>query len=435
LEAPIGPQELLDAIRMLPQGPPRPDAKVVAVGVDSLYMAFHIDLSKDLTDVLEAHKKWAQKGHRSIISLGGVRWTVKPSSAGRRYPYLLSSEIALVGVSDSKSKNVPAIKLQLKSRFLWWKKNPAEAARWALGLAESLHEGKEPPKFVLSRMDLCTDLVGIDFKGTDIEEFVMRPRRRTRFLREEKDRDDKRDWTDSFGGDEDETERAEEHWSGLSLSGYVFGRGAVSCRIYDKTREISEASREKIWFRPIWARNGWVGSERVWRVELQLRREMLKELVSSTTGELLNIDDIDKLDTLVGALWTYGVGGRSGHTAWMSWRDPSEAKQKTRWPIREEWRTIQRAEWGGGSMVEDDLLRWKQRAAQFEALVPQLAGLGTTMSALAGRRKDGRSFTLKELDGHVNAYLKKKNTTWDEEVETKRVELAMWDLVPLGSLG
>lgn len=112
----------------------------------------------------------------------------------------------------------------------------------------------------VSRVDLCVDLPGVP-----VSEFVQRFRW-GRFLTRTRGRDE---WT---------VFPADVHHVGLKCTGLTFGKGGpVVLRIYDK---LSECARDERKLSILRARR-WGGAPDVaTRVEFQLRREVLKELLA-----------------------------------------------------------------------------------------------------------------------------------------------------------
>jgi len=453
----------------VPHGPARQQGEtapvnVLAIKVDSLYISFHAKLPRELIRGLDDAKEALRKGLGPIyVTVGGVIWKFELGASGPRHPFRLSNEFASLGISKTESKNVPALKFQLRSRFLW-EFEAKGGWLWAEGLAKQASSSGEV-RAVLSRVDQCVDVTGPDFSLSDLEEFLVRARKITRHRCADGDRA-----CEACGGTGKESgEPTGEHFSGRTLTGYSFGKSEVAVRIYDKTREIREQSPDKAWLYPVWARNGWVGGERVWRIELQLRREALKSLVSRETAAKLDLDELgspEERDVVMGgpepgpgdlaaftggavarrrvssrlvrpgflgalgSLWTYVMGGKTGHTAWISWRHVSGTDRKrSNWKIRDQWRAIQAVKWD--KFEPEPLLRFKARAAAYAKLLPQLAGLAATVAALKGPNINGRAPMLHELEPDIREHLARKGTNWETSVNEKRVLLALWDLVDL----
>ena len=62
---------------------------------------------------------------------------------------------------------------------------------------------------------------------------------------------------------------------------FTLGHGSVVLSVYDKVAEIEQQS-DKVWFFVLWGQN-----EGVWRIEWQLRKEILRQFRISTFDHLL----------------------------------------------------------------------------------------------------------------------------------------------------
>jgi hypothetical protein len=231
----------------------------------------------------------------------------------------------------------------------------------------------------------------------------------------------------------------DEHASGLTVSGFSFGHSGIVARIYDKTREIREKSKDKKWLYLVWGEKGWVGTETVWRVEVQIRREALGELVAERTRVKLGLDDLEGIRNALASIWGYAVGGKHGHTAWLKWCVPSEEDaRRSRWDAKPEWQVIQRADWGRCEPFE--LAREHVPQARWDMLLPQWVGLTRGLAALSGpaRWKNDRGTwdvepTAGDFERHLDAYVLKRRKSeggatetadglWTEWVQEARVE-------------
>jgi hypothetical protein len=111
-------------------------------------------------------------------------------------------------------------------------------------------------------------------------------------------------------------------------SGYAVGRGGdLSLRLYDKTLEIRKHGKAHA--ARAWERNGWDGQQTVWRAEIQLRRNVLREFAVQSVPELL---------TRSGELWHYAL------EKWCRLSVPSADDQtRSRWPTHPFWTAITNA--------------------------------------------------------------------------------------------
>src|SRR5205814_6498276 len=148
-----------------------------------------------------------------------------------------------------------------------------------------------------SEVHLCADIAG----WSDIDtldrcmNFVSRSRKRaTHFVP---------DWDIDL--------HVNEHSFGLKETGFDFSkRGALSCTIYDKTREMKQSGKE--WFTDIWRLHGWDEAKdgAVWRVEFKFKREALHELQQG--DEFWGMEDACDLPERFPVVWACAVGRVEG---------------------------------------------------------------------------------------------------------------------------
>ncbi len=408
--------------------------RILATKIDTLHLSWHVTLSRELLDTLEKKLEQAKKGFSEFVTvkLKGkdgteVLWRVHPSGGGRLYRYRLSNERADLLISRMRAENAAPVRFELRAAFMW-EAELEGAWLWSTNLANGIHVGPKCPRSVLTRLDMCVDVTGVDFARAIRDEFVTRARKRSRHSGRASEGDACPRCTGTgvcggcagtgvLSGPLDDLLQLDEHASGRHVSGFSFGHGGIVARIYDKTREIREKSKDKKWLYLCWAEKGWVGAETVWRVEVQIRRETLTELVGRTeeadkaiplarklrgtalaagegldgVGDLmsprsrakLGLDTLEGCRAAIASMWAYAVGGRTGHTAWLKWTvpDPDDGR-RSRWDAKPEWKVIQGACWGRAEPFA--LCRLVVRDARFDTLLPQWVGLTRAMSALAG---------------------------------------------------
>jgi hypothetical protein len=143
-----------------------------------------------------------------------------------------------------------------------------------------------------------------------------------------------------------------ERWG--RLTGFSFGAraSAVSATVYDKAHRIKYKEPEKAWFYDLWRhRCEALGIEydegmQVWRVEMRLRREALNELYQKDVFH--GIDGAYELIERLPTIWAYLVGHAGGGAdglpdGWLRYVEPSEDRNRARWPVHPAWEVIQRA--------------------------------------------------------------------------------------------
>ena len=222
-----------------------------------------------------------------------------------------------------------------------------------------------------SRIDLYVDVHGWEPTREDFPRFVCRAQRRTEF----------------------EGVR-QLHSRGCRLEGFMFGRGAIAARIYDKTLEL--ARRGETWPHAIWA--GVDPERHVWRVELQFRRPALKSFRLRTVAEVLGARK---------QLWDYGM-------RWISLRVPNGDSNRSRWPEAPVWAVLRETAMGS---PRSELVRERREAASKLRLLRGFVGYATSLAACdPADRLDGVLGGLPE----VRAYLARKGMTFEDVVTVKR---------------
>ena len=113
-----------------------------------------------------------------------------------------------------------------------------------------------------------------------------------------------------------------QHRKDRKVQTFRFGQGDIVLRVYDKSAEIRESSA-KTWFYPLW---GGV-TENVWRVEFQVRKEVLKRFSLRTFQDLFSGSG-DVLRYLV-----------NEHTTLRVRQD--DDSNRSRWPMHPLWSLLQ----------------------------------------------------------------------------------------------
>lgn len=114
------------------------------------------------------------------------------------------------------------------------------------------------------------------------------------------------------------------------FTGWVVGKGGIiSARLYHKRLHAAKIGAG--YLLDLWERVGWDGKTDVWRLEFQIRRELLAQF------RLLKLPAV--LDNLNG-LWSYGT------TEWLRLTLPNpEDKTRSRWPIHPLWGYLSSVDW------------------------------------------------------------------------------------------
>ncbi len=355
--------------------------KILIAGVDTLEIGYCIVryyLSQEEWDMLEEAKGRAQstlydKG--TGVSFRGYDFMVLRTGSGR-YKFILSNEDLDIRIFvDAKSgEHFPELKVRFKSQFLWrhgWENAVRKVDEW-------LRTWVYVIEVKMSRIDITADFMGkLPILSPELREVVARPRKRR-----------------TFG-------TYERYSEGSEPSGYRFGENDLSCRMYDKTKEVSISGKK--WFEHLWSEKGWEKGEAVTRVEFQCRRKVIRMMQIRTIGELfLKVPD----------LWRYLT------VEWLTIRMVQNDSHRTRWPITEFWLVVQSAVDCFGEVI--GVSRIKQMRPRKDILERNLKGYVYSFTALAMQSMPGRGveygksyieFLLWELLNDLN---------FEQEVQKRR---------------
>jgi hypothetical protein len=187
-----------------------------------------------------------------------------------------------------------------------------------------------------SRVDVYADFQGWVPRSDDYQRFVVRSRKNT--------------WHTAV------------HHDGRSFTGFTFGRDAMVARLYDKSLQVRRSGKD--WMRDVWGHALDPGVP-VWRLEFQLRRQVLKECAIDSPEQA-----IDRRQQL----WRYS-------TQWLSLREPRLGARRVRWPVDDVWSRLAMSE---QDMPFDPLIRQRIRKQQESVLVRGLSGYASSLAAIAG---------------------------------------------------
>jgi hypothetical protein len=140
--------------------------------------------------------------------------------------------------------------------------------------------------------------------------------------------------------------------------------GKLVCRIYDKPLEIKQKNDVKAWFYDVWGIESVPEDHAVFRVEFQLRREMLKELgVGDAEALMIGLDQV----------WAYCS------KKWLRFVDRPDVK-RDRQKLLGWWSVVQGA-WAGSDRARP-AERIKPNSADETMLARQILGCFTSLLAL-----------------------------------------------------
>ena len=371
---------------------------VLSAGVDTLVASVPEGLTIDrLAEALE-HRGMAQDSAETAVwEIPGTDRNFEVLPHGfRRYAACLKSPAMQVRVGPEDPERPPVV-IEWRSAFLHQvgaELAVEEGERIAAYFCPVLAEGGGPcvnPQHTLaaasagmpgrgltaSRVDLYVDTQGWEPGHAELRRFVTRGAHRRVF-----------------------EEPRQLHQQGRQVSGFTFGRGAVMCRIYNKTLQLTK--KGDTWPMELW--HGWDSERPVWRVEFQFRREALKDF--QVDGEHLH--SVADVLAMRQALWEYA-------TEWLSLRMPTEDSNNSRWPIDPVWEELSQVPIGSPCA---ELVRKRMRETEERRLIALFAGCASSLAA----RGYGRSLpdTVRRAIPAAERHLSRDGRTFEHVAARKR---------------
>jgi hypothetical protein len=306
---------------------------VLAGGIDSLYLSVKGEVDAEVLDRLELLKVKAQEtGQAQLVSSADDRKALMQPSGWGSYRYWV--RCGDFDVFLGRGQSLPPVYARIASEFIH-EVGPLNALTDLKSFVGPLLHG-EAHETVCSRVDVYADFQGWVPRSDDYDCFITRSRRNTCHIAV--------------------------HHDGRRFTGFTFGRDAMVARLYDKSLEISHSG--KGWMRDVWA-DRLDPSSPVWRLEFQLRREVLAEC--SLTGP----EDVLAHER---NLWEYAM-------RWLSLREPTFSATRTRWPVADVWSHLTRSHPG---MTGNPLVRKRIREHTQSVLVRGLTGYASSLAAISG---------------------------------------------------
>jgi hypothetical protein len=408
---------------------------VVNHGVDTVVLnAFYTnedghpikrELEQALHTQLDEWKRASQGIHDeypTALVFNGATLHMQPNGAGQgQWPWMLKSKDMTLYISGGQWNGIASARLS--SQYLWGCTKLLRAIEAVQALLDDLFGGEL--WLQLSLIDLCVDIAGWrDIDQLDrFENFITRARKRTSYGQPE--------WGHEGG--------VEEYSCGRQHTGFAFGkdkkgRSSLSCRIYDKTREIEQAG--KAWVYDLWRAHGWSETcGKVWRVEVSFKRDVLHELFQEGTNAW-GVEDAYVLPEVLPLLWAYAVGQASGGPdgwpdGWIRCAVSDGDKNRSRWPTHPAWKVVQGAFAQSVAVPEQfgRIIRKRHEERSIEKGIEAVIGYLTSMAAWAGGElaEDGvdLSVVLHWLAMKGQEYLERVDRDFGAEVVRKRVKLGL----------
>jgi len=273
--------------------------KPLRCAVDSLYLSYRGNINPKMEELLDFLKNMAQHTDPEIaagafLHFGEHKFQVMPKGAGK-FSYVLKDNWFTIQVSSGKSSSVPLAYVQISSELLTFT-NLDEIQDHLDYLIYSLGTVKGHPS--VSRLDLCMDFQPLAFnvESIEIQQWKTRATQIDRFHQHKRP------------------------------SGWRIGKGQVMGRLYNKSLEIQKSKKD--YLKPLWESNGWNGVSDVWRMEFQMKRELLKSV---------GLKHPHQITELSPAIWKYCT------TKWLQLVTPTEDSYESCWPVTNAWNEISQA--------------------------------------------------------------------------------------------
>jgi len=275
--------------------------KSLLYGIDSLYLSYYGQLSEDWDNRLFELKEKAQSEDEKVqamaqVAIGSHLFEVRDKGFPR-FPYVLADNCFFIKLNRSQSNKLPMAHVQISSEYL--AAVGAEAAEMDL-------------RFVINTLGLVTEFPGISRADLFLDFVCIDNLSEIRQL----------DWITRANL------MAKYYDCRLDepFTGWVIGIGGdLHARLYEKVVEIKTKSH-KTWLFSLWQEKGWEAGGKVWRIEFQAEKQLLKQL---------GIIGLSELQCNQAALWHYFTHD------WLRLSIPSLTDSKrNRWPNHPLWDDI-----------------------------------------------------------------------------------------------
>jgi len=265
--------------------------KLLLHGIDTIQCAYFMqrikEIGLDFQLLIEQKEKICQSKYKNPlpITLGNSEFLLQPYGTRSGFPLVISNLDLKIEFGEF---NNPNFFVTFSSQALW-----RESALFLHNkfLAWARSVGYEPFKpESLSRVDFSFDyhLKNIDFTE---DWFISRSSKDSQYREDGK------------------------------IQTFMFGKGDIVLRIYDKVTEIKQQS-DKVWFFLLWGID-----DDIWRIEWQVRKNILRRFDIKTFDDLINQQ---------GDLLTYLA------TEHDTLRIPTDDKNASRdWPLHPLWKDLQ----------------------------------------------------------------------------------------------
>ena len=313
-------------------------ARALLCGVDTLYMSFDLPASEAMWERLDQEQQIAQQLQQERRAVHCPEWLgaiMRPTGAKGGYRFLIESDAWSIKLLRD-IPNRPPIFVEMRAFAL-----------------------KTHPGGVIGAcQDVCTFLQDVLLEDQD-------PRTVCRAVNLDVARcsrlDLHGDWQGGWHPTLAEGEQrlfirpGQVDWhpflSGNVCTGYVFGKGHVLARLYNKTRQAQQSHLDW-YFTLLEQQNGaaFDPEQDVWRLEFQLTRAGIKGFRLATKQELTDPDEVIEAELEAEDLPSIGTVRKALHWAgqvwlyltkrWLRLVEPHNDTNRGRWPMHPTWRVL-----------------------------------------------------------------------------------------------
>lgn len=355
--------------------------KLLLSGLDTVECAYYLrqvaTSEFDFTSLTAQREalRAAKRRDPFVVQIGGKDFLLGRGGTASGYPLVLANGEQTVQCGEFNSPN---FFVTYRSEALWHKGAQVlhrEFSNWAerVGFAEIKNEG-------LSRVDFTFDflLPEVDF---DEDCFVSL------------------------------ASKDAQHRKDRKVQTFKFGEGDIVLRVYDKCAEIKESSA-KTWFHGLWGGS----SEHVWRIEFQVRKDLLRRFGTRTFADLFDSCG-DVLRYLVNEHTTLRVRQADSN--------------RSRWPLHPLWQLLQQHV---ATLPAQGVVREVDKDARLSEQLLRLAvsveGYVKRSAAIENVRRGGKLVSHEEALHLLGSFIKRVHDplTWQRDVSSRAdaIRVGQW---------
>jgi hypothetical protein len=350
-------------------------------GFDTIQCAYYMEPSINasidfqlLASIKESIRHSKNKSPRPIL-LGNTEFLLHSSGSSSGYPFIISNAFFKIELGEF---NTPNFFVTFPSKALW-QDSPYNLHKKFINWASSVGYEQYISES-LSRADYCFDykLEELDFNE---DSFVSRAAKDSK------------------------------HRENGKAQTFTFGKDDIVLRVYDKVAEIEQQS-DKTWFFILWGEDG-----HIWRIEWQIRKDILK------TFGIVTFQDLKER---IGNLLQYLAEDHD------TLRIQTEDSNRSRWPLHPLWADLQE---NIKNLTALEVCEVYGQTASLEERMMQIIismyGYLKRLAAIRCIREKQSKISLDATVSYMNQLITNKlheNLSWQMDIEkrVKEMQLGEW---------